>query len=140
MPHHLPTRPHLITLLKRDIQAVVYPIQILGFLLLMVSKFYYLWTHKYHMYFLLFLGWKRELVYRNNTTNLKADVYYYSPDNTKFRSLREIVSFLRFSNNDTLTRNNFSFSSNTIGMNNETEEWTRNAYLYVRKVRSIYIL
>ncbi|KAF6216462.1 hypothetical protein GE061_000804 [Apolygus lucorum] len=41
-------------------------------------------------------GWKREIVIRNTPIkNKKADIYYFSPEGTKFRSRREIGQYLQ---------------------------------------------
>uniref|UniRef100_A0A146L2C3 Methyl-CpG-binding domain protein 2 n=1 Tax=Lygus hesperus TaxID=30085 RepID=A0A146L2C3_LYGHE len=40
-------------------------------------------------------GWKREIVIRNTPIkNKKADIYYFAPDGTKFRSRREVGQYL----------------------------------------------
>jgi len=42
------------------------------------------------------LGWKREIVLRSGAgqaAKRKADVYYYSPSGTKFRSSKQLATY-----------------------------------------------
>ncbi|XP_025203764.1 uncharacterized protein LOC112600685 isoform X1 [Melanaphis sacchari] len=80
-------------------------------------------------------GWKRELVYRTsgestiiNRSNRNGDVYYYSPNNRKLRSLREIQEQLDISSDKTsLTIDSFTFLKQPIGMNDRSKEIIRDA-------------
>ncbi|XP_060849581.1 uncharacterized protein LOC132928718 isoform X3 [Rhopalosiphum padi] len=80
-------------------------------------------------------GWKRELVYRTsgestvlNRANRSGDVYYYSPNNRKLRSLREIQEQLDISSDKTsLTIDSFTFLKQPIGMNDRSKELIRDA-------------
>lgn len=80
-------------------------------------------------------GWKRELVYRttgdyiaNNRSNRNGDVYYYSPNNRKLRSLREIQEQLNLSLTDNiLTIDSFTFLKQPIGINDRSKELIRDA-------------
>jgi len=79
-------------------------------------------------------GWKRELVYRTsgestvlNRANRSGDVYYYSPNNRKLRSLREIQEQLDISSDKTLTIESFTFLKQPIGMNDRSKELIRDA-------------
>ncbi|XP_026816770.1 uncharacterized protein LOC113556173 [Rhopalosiphum maidis] len=75
-------------------------------------------------------GWKRELVYRSsgesavlNQANRTDNVYYYSPNNQKLRSLQEIQEYLDISSDKTsLTIDSFTFLTQPIGMNNPSKE------------------
>lgn len=79
-------------------------------------------------------GWKRELVYRTsgefttiNGGNRSGDVYYYSPNNRKLRSLREIQEQLDADNKNSLTIDSFTFLKQPIGMNDRSKELIRDA-------------
>ncbi|XP_060848059.1 uncharacterized protein LOC132927533 [Rhopalosiphum padi] len=75
-------------------------------------------------------GWKRELVYRTSgesavvtRANKSGDVYYYSPNGQKLRSLREIQEQLDISSDKTsLTIDCFTFLTQPIGMNDQSKE------------------
>uniref|UniRef100_A0A2S2NLZ6 MBD domain-containing protein n=1 Tax=Schizaphis graminum TaxID=13262 RepID=A0A2S2NLZ6_SCHGA len=86
-------------------------------------------------------GWKRELVYRTsgestvlNRANRSGDVYYYSPNNRKLRSLREIQEQLDISSDKTLTIESFTFLKQPIGMNDRSKELIRDANSKLSKV------
>lgn len=91
---------------------------------------------------ILILGWKRELVYRttsDNTaisrTNRNGDVYYYSPNNRKLRSLREIQEQLDLSLiDDGLTIDSFTFLKQPIGIDDRSKELIRDANTKLAKV------
>ncbi|CAH1720874.1 unnamed protein product [Aphis gossypii] len=79
-------------------------------------------------------GWKRELVYRTsgestiiNRGNRSGDVYYYSPNNRKLRSLREIQEQLDADSENVLTIDSFTFLKQPIGMNDRSKELIRDA-------------
>lgn len=87
------------------------------------------------------LGWKRELVFRNsgeikatNRANRSGDVYYYSPNNRKLRSLREIQEQLELTDNNILTIESFSFLKQAIGVNDLSKEIIREANTKLSKV------
>lgn len=65
----------------------------------------------------------------NRTTTRSGDVYYYSPDNRKLRSLREIQEQLGFSltTDNNLTIDCFTFLKQPIGINDKTKELIREA-------------
>jgi hypothetical protein len=77
-----------------------------------------------------FSGWKRELVYKTsgrsvvfNRANRSGDVYYYSPNHQKLRSLKEIQEYLNISSDGNwLTVDCFTFLTQPIGMNDQTKE------------------
>ncbi|XP_026805542.1 uncharacterized protein LOC113548713 isoform X3 [Rhopalosiphum maidis] len=89
-------------------------------------------------------GWKRELVYRTsgestvlNRANRSGDVYYYSPNNRKLRSLREIQEQLDISSDKTsLTIDSFTFLKQPIGMNDRSKELIRDANSKLAKEES----
>ncbi|VVC38974.1 Methyl-CpG DNA binding,F-box domain,Leucine-rich repeat domain, L domain-like,DNA-binding domain [Cinara cedri] len=72
-------------------------------------------------------GWRREFVKRNpkNKSKIQFDVYYYSPTNKKFRSLKDLESYLK-PKTTKLTLKNFTFLKQLIGMD-ESKELIRNA-------------
>lgn len=88
------------------------------------------------------IGWKRELVYRTssdstaiNRNNRNGDVYYYSPNNRKLRSLREIQEQLDIYLTDTsLTIDSFTFLKQPIGMDDRSKEIIRDANTKLSKV------
>ncbi|VVC41308.1 Methyl-CpG DNA binding,F-box domain,Leucine-rich repeat domain, L domain-like,DNA-binding domain [Cinara cedri] len=92
-------------------------------------------------------GWKREVVYRtpksddstttSNKTNRKADVYYYSPGNLKFRSL---VDFQKDSEalNFPLTIDNFSFKKEPTGIDDPSKEIIRDAKFHPTKDGNVF--
>lgn len=95
------------------------------------------------MFILIFLGWKRELVYRtsgdstvSNRATRSGDVYYYSPTNRKLRSLREIQEQLNLSltDNNSLTIKSFTFLKQAVGMNDKSKELIRDANTKLSKV------
>jgi len=102
-----------------------------------------------HFIFFNISGWKRELVYRTscdstlaNRTNRNGDVYYYSPNNRKLRSLREIQEQLDLSliDNNPLTIESFTFLKQPIGINDKTKELIRDANTKLSKVNiKIYV-
>lgn len=71
-----------------------------------------------------------------NRANRSGDVYYYSPNNRKLRSLREIQEQLNLSldEEDPLTLECFTFLKQPIGMNNRSLELIRDANTKVSKV------
>lgn len=95
-----------------------------------------------YSYFFFFVGWKRELVYRTNdsiVTNRgtrNGDVYYYSPNNRKLRSLREIQEQLNLSltDNNPLSIESFTFLKQPIGINDRSKELIREANAKLSKV------
>ncbi|XP_060843921.1 uncharacterized protein LOC132923927 [Rhopalosiphum padi] len=82
-------------------------------------------------------GWKRELIYRTSgksavvtRANRNGDVYYYSPNGQKLRSLREIQEQLVISSDKpSLTINCFTFLKQPIGMNDRSKELIKDADL-----------
>ncbi|XP_060847694.1 uncharacterized protein LOC132927220 isoform X2 [Rhopalosiphum padi] len=83
-------------------------------------------------------GWKREyIVYKKtflNRENRSGDVYYYSPNNQKLRTLQEIQEQLNISSDKTsLTIDCFTFLKQPIGMNDRSKELIRNAHLKLFK-------
>ncbi|XP_060843952.1 uncharacterized protein LOC132923953 [Rhopalosiphum padi] len=82
-------------------------------------------------------GWKRELIYRTSgksavvtRANRNGDVYYYSPNGQKLRSLREIQEQLDISSDKpSLTINCFTFLKQPIGMNDRSKELIKDADL-----------
>jgi len=71
----------------------------------------------------------------NNETSMKGDVYYYTPQNRKLRSLVGIQKYLDKSlNNDNLTLDNFTFEKKPIGMNDNSKELIREANQKSKKV------
>lgn len=102
---------------------------------LIIEIFLYIICDKY------FSGWKRELVYRTsgestiiNRGNRSGDVYYYSPNNRKLRSLREIQEQLDADNKNSLTIDSFTFLKQPIGMNDRSKELIRDANSKLSKV------
>lgn len=71
-----------------------------------------------------------------NRANRNGDVYYYSPNNRKLRSLREIQEQLSLSLNEEnpLTIESFTFLKQPIGMNDRSKEVIRDANTKVSKV------
>ncbi|XP_050300871.1 proteoglycan 4-like [Anthonomus grandis grandis] len=71
-------------------------------------------------------GWKRELVWRSTSNSLKrlGDIYYYTPAGKKVRSFRELSDHL---NNKSLSLDNFSFTKESLGVNDPEKEIIRNA-------------
>jgi len=66
---------------------------------------------------------------------MKGDVYYYTPQNHKLRSLVDIQKYLDKSlNNDNLTLDNFTFEKIPIGINDNSKELIREAYKKSNKV------
>ncbi|XP_028044443.1 uncharacterized protein LOC113558251 [Rhopalosiphum maidis] len=82
-------------------------------------------------------GWKRELVYRTSgesgvvtRANRSADVYYYSPNGQKLKSLRDIKEQLDISSDKTsLTIESFTFVTKPIGINDKSKELIRSKYV-----------
>lgn len=71
----------------------------------------------------------------NNRSNRNGDVYYYSPNNRKFRSLREIQEQLNLSLDDNfLTIDSFTFLKQPIGINDRSKEIIRDANTKLPKV------
>ena len=74
------------------------------------------------------LGWRREIVYRGIQNPAKqskqCDIYYFTPDHAKLRSLPMITDYLAKTNSD-LTKECFSFSKQKIY--SEPQEIVRNA-------------
>lgn len=70
-------------------------------------------------------GWRREVVFRANMTNVKSDnrgeVYYHSPSGKKLRTKNEILSELRVLRDQNLDIGDFSFAKESIGMPPEQE-------------------
>lgn len=68
--------------------------------------------------------------------NRSGDVYYYSPNNRKLRSLREIQEQLdlSLSTDNPLTIDSFTFLKQPIGMNDRTKELIRDANTKLSKV------
>ncbi|KAG1679916.1 hypothetical protein GQR58_012732 [Nymphon striatum] len=78
------------------------------------------------------IGWRRELVYRTTSSESplskrQADVYYYTPENTKLRSMPEILGYLKLHHNSCkdFSRVNFTFCKQQIY--HEPLEIVRNA-------------
>lgn len=74
------------------------------------------------------LGWKRELVYRSTVDKNQqrnGDVYYYTPNGKKIRSMRELAENLYL--NPELTMEHFSFWRGAVGMNDPEQEIVRDA-------------
>lgn len=70
-----------------------------------------------------------------NRPNRNGDVYYYSPNNKKFRSLREIQEQLDLSLLDNpLTIESFTFLKQPIGLNDRSKELIRDANTKPAKV------
>ncbi|KAG1679915.1 hypothetical protein GQR58_012732 [Nymphon striatum] len=78
------------------------------------------------------VSWRRELVYRTTSSESplskrQADVYYYTPENTKLRSMPEILGYLKLHHNSCkdFSRVNFTFCKQQIY--HEPLEIVRNA-------------
>lgn len=75
-------------------------------------------------------GWKRELVYRatadNSTNKRNGDIYYYTPNGRKVRSMREVSENLK---NKELSLDDFTFFKEPIGVNDPEMEIIRDAKL-----------
>lgn len=72
-------------------------------------------------------GWKRELVYRSTSDNPNkpmGDIYYYTPNGKKLRSMREISDNIR---NTELTLENFTFFKEPLGVDDPEKEIIRDA-------------
>ncbi|KAK4886507.1 hypothetical protein RN001_002778 [Aquatica leii] len=73
-------------------------------------------------------GWKRELVYRatNDATSSKrnGDIYYYTPNGKKVRSMREVSENLK---NKELTLDDFTFFKEPLGLDDPEKEIIRDA-------------
>jgi hypothetical protein len=100
---------------------------------LIIDLFWWIICDKY------FSGWKREyIVYKKtflNRENRSGDVYYYSPNNQKLRTLQEIQEQLNISSDKTsLTIDCFTFLKQPIGINDRSKELIRNAHLKLFKV------
>lgn len=72
-------------------------------------------------------GWRRELVWRgtvdsNNKRN--GDIYYYSPQGKKVRSMREVSENLKSKD---LTLENFTYFKASLGLNDPEKETVRSA-------------
>lgn len=66
-------------------------------------------------------GWRRELVYRANSElgpKRNGDIYYFTPDGKKVRSMREVLENLK---NKELSTENFTFYKEPLGMDPELE-------------------
>lgn len=74
-------------------------------------------------------GWKREVVMRSpgSTGRKTGDVYYYSPDGTKFRSSKQVEKHLQEKADSPFTIENFTFAKVRISTNPE-QEIVRKAY------------
>ncbi|VVC33499.1 Pre-C2HC domain,Methyl-CpG DNA binding,DNA-binding domain [Cinara cedri] len=72
-------------------------------------------------------GWKREIVQRKAIANKnnRSDVYYYSPANKKFRSLKQIKEELP--KNSVLKIKHFSMIPHPTGVKDKKKEMTRKA-------------
>ncbi|XP_073982707.1 uncharacterized protein isoform X4 [Rhodnius prolixus] len=73
------------------------------------------------------MGWVRELVYRNLSSNDKrtrfADVYYYTPKGKKLRSSIQVKQYLPRG----LSLKNFTFAKESLGINDNVREIVRSA-------------
>lgn len=72
-------------------------------------------------------GWKRELVYRatyDNNLRRNSDIYYYTPNGKKVRSMREVAENLK---NKELTLDDFTFAKEPLGVNDPEKEIVRDA-------------
>lgn len=73
-------------------------------------------------------GWKRELVYRAtndiNTNKRNGDIYYYTPNGRKVRSMREVSENLK---NKELTLDDFTFFKEPLGIDDPEKEIIRDA-------------
>lgn len=70
------------------------------------------------------------MVYRasgdSTSISRSIDIYYYSPNNEKFRSLREVKEYLEFNEDEeVLKEENFTFQRLEIHMNDNTKELVR---------------
>jgi len=75
-----------------------------------------------------------------NRANRSGDLYYYSPNNKKLRSLREIQEQLDISSDKDLTIESFTFLKQPIGMNDRSKELIRDANSKLSKVmKTIFI-
>ncbi|ODM98753.1 Immunoglobulin A1 protease autotransporter [Orchesella cincta] len=74
-------------------------------------------------------GWKREVVMRSpgSTGRKTGDVYYYSPDGTKYRSSKQVAQHLAETTDSPFTIDNFSFAKVRISTNPD-QEIVRKAY------------
>lgn len=71
-------------------------------------------------------GWRRELVWRATYENKPlGDIYYYTPQGKKVRSMREVADHLK--NNKDLTLDNFSYFKAPLGLNDPEKETIREA-------------
>lgn len=74
-------------------------------------------------------GWKRELVWRaisDERHKIAGDIYYYTPNGKKIRSLRELSEILRHDPNG-LGMENFTFMKEPLGVNDPEKEIVRDA-------------
>lgn len=71
-------------------------------------------------------GWRRELVWRGTHEPNKrmGDIYYYTPQGKKVRSMREVSENLK---NKELTLDNFSYFKAPLGLNDPEKETIREA-------------
>ncbi|KAL3266833.1 hypothetical protein HHI36_010986 [Cryptolaemus montrouzieri] len=80
-------------------------------------------------------GWKRELVWRSVGCDIagkrNGDIYYYSPEGKKLRSMREVAENLK---NKDLSIGDFTFFKEPLGLNDPEKEIIRDA-----KIKSAYL-
>ncbi|KAI4463566.1 methyl-cpg dna binding [Holotrichia oblita] len=72
-------------------------------------------------------GWKRELVYRattDSTMKRNGDIYYYTPNGKKVRSMREVSENLK---NKELSLDDFTFYKEPLGLDDPEKEIIRDA-------------
>lgn len=72
-------------------------------------------------------GWKRELVYRatsDSTMKRNGDIYYYTPNGKKVRSMREVSENLK---NRDLSIEDFTFYKEPLGLDDPEKEIIRDA-------------
>lgn len=72
-------------------------------------------------------GWRRELVYRatyDNALKRSGDIYYYTPNGKKIRSMRELAENLK---DKELTLDDFTFAKEPLGLDDPEKEIVREA-------------
>lgn len=73
-------------------------------------------------------GWRRELVYRgttqDNSLKRSGDIYYYTPNGRKIRSMRELAENLK---DKELALEDFTFAKEPLGLDDPAKEIVRDA-------------
>lgn len=86
------------------------------------------------------LGWKRELVWRaiggDVAGKRNGDIYYYSPEGKKLRSMREVAEHLNTTTKE-LNIEDFTFFKEPLGLNDPEKEVIRDAKIKVRSTSEL---